>query len=447
MKTGRISYRIMKTILGNYCDIINIDLKLQMPSTISTDSPPSVLIIFWWQDIPLGHHYVDGARMSISRNEIIRIALDSIAPTVESYLSEFKCNTSSLIQAKTSANIQDQVAIFHELQDKLSNTHIESTTCISNPQNGEDDTVSIVIPTFNRPKKLKHCLESLQTLSYPPCEIIVVDNSPHLSGTRQVVNEFPSVRYIAEEQTGSSIARNTGVRYSKGSIIAFVDDDETVHENWLSRLISCFNDPRTGIATGLVLPSELCSEVQFIFEKRFSFIRGYIPVIFDTEYYQQHRKKGVPVWEIGGSGNMAIRRSVYEQLAGFDERLGAGRAGCNEDTELFYNALVHGWYCRYEPRAVTFHAHRMDVESLRIQLFFYMRGHVTALLMQYSKHKDIGNLWRLIVVLPIVYLKYFLRALAGDPAFRFHFLSAEIFGCFSGFRYFIRNRRNKRGNV
>jgi len=196
-----------------------------------------------------------------------------------------------------------------------------------------------------------------------------------------------------------------------------------------------------GIATGLVLPAELHSEAQFIFEKRFSFNRGYVPALFDTAYYQKYRNWGVPVWEVGGSGNMAIRRAAFDQLGGFDERLGAGRAGCSEDSELFYNAMVNGWQCRYEPRAVTFHTHRPDIDSLKTQLFFYMRGHVAALLTQYSKYKDIGNLGRLFVVLPMVYVKHLMCGLARDPAYRFHFLWAEIFGCFSGMRFYLRNRR------
>jgi GT2 family glycosyltransferase len=137
---------------------------------------------------------------------------------------------------------------------------------------------------------------------------------------------------------------------------------------------------------------------------------------------------------------MAIRRAVFKQLGGFDERLGAGRAGCSEDSELFYNAMFHGWHCRYEPRAVTFHFHRSHIDQMKTQLFFYMRGHVAALLIQYSKYKDIGNLLRLFINLPIVNLKNFIRGLAGDPAFRFPYLWAEISGCFSGLRFYMRNR-------
>ena len=256
-----------------------------------------------------------------------------------------------------------------------------------------------------------------------------------------MIDNFSSVRYITEERIGASVARNTGVRKSNGSIIAFVDDDEAVHRDWLSWLTHCFEDPLTGIATGLVLPAELHSEAQFIFEKRFSFVRGFVPILFDNDYYHNHKNWGLAVWNFGGSGNMAVRRTVFEQLGGFDESLGAGRAGCSEDSELFYNAMFHGWQCQYEPRAVAYHFHRSNIDHLKTQLFFYMRGHVSALLTQYSKYKDIGNLFRLFIALPMFYMKNFIRGLGRNPEFQFQLLWNEICGCLSGVRFYMRHRR------
>lgn len=430
-----------KSQLGNYCEIVNLDLSGKIPGVIPSCGRRGVYLVYWWHDIPLGQDYIDCGDVALSKNEIIRAALGSITSTTESYRSQYGCRSSSMPQVPSSGCRQDYPATLKKIQESLRQTFNQTNASTPVHRRTEEETVSIVIPTHNRPEKLSVCLKSLQTLRQPPHEIVVVDNAPHKPETRQVIDNFSSVRYITEKRTGASIARNTGVRQSNGSIIAFVDDDETVHPKWLSWLTHCFENQRTGIATGLVLPAELRSEAQFIFERRFSFIRGFVPTLFDNKYYQKHKNWGVAVWNFGGSGNMAIRRTVFDQLGGFDERLGAGRAGCSEDSELFYNAMVHGWQCQYEPRAVIYHFHRPDIDSVKTQLFFYMRGHVTALLTQYSKYKDIGNLFRLFVVLPMVYLKNLIRGLAGGPTFQLHFLWNEIFGCFSGVQFYMRHRR------
>ncbi len=301
------------------------------------------------------------------------------------------------------------------------------------------DSISVVVPTCDRPDRLEACLRSISALRHQPLEIVVVDNSPS-PASRRVVESFPGMRYVAEPRPGSSAARNAGVAASRGEIVAFADDDETVHPDWLGQLAAGLEDPSVGLVTGLVQPAELATEAQRIFERRYGFGRGYVAKTFDGELYRSTRHRGVPTWEIGGSGNMAIRRQVFDRLGGFDERLGAGRAGGCEELELFYRALAAGVRCRYEPRAVTYHTHRRDMTALKQQLRAYMRGHVAAALVQWSAHRDIGNLHHLLWTLPKVYAGYSLRCLLGDRTYRASHLAAEITGCLAGVGYYLRHR-------
>ncbi|MEM7355263.1 MAG: hypothetical protein AAF657_30915, partial [Acidobacteriota bacterium] len=125
---------------------------------------------------------------------------------------------------------------------------------------------------------------------------------------------------------------------------------------------------------------------------------------------------------------------------GFDERLGAGRAGGCEELELFYRVLAADLSCHYEPRAVTEHQHRRDLVSLESQLRAYMRGHVASTLVQLEQHRDLGNLWHLLWTLPKVYAGYGLRSLLRDPAYRSDLLAAEVAGCFAGVRFYRQHR-------
>ncbi len=300
-------------------------------------------------------------------------------------------------------------------------------------------SVSVVVPTCDRPTQLEACLRSVAALQRRPLEVVVVDNAPSAC-TQRVVEGFAGMRYVAEPRPGSSAARNAGVAASRGEIVAFLDDDETAARDWLEWLAAALEDPNVGLVTGLVEPAELETEAQRIFERRYGFGRGDVVRTFDAELYRSTRHRGVPTWEIGGSGNMAIRREVFDRIGGFDERLGAGRAGGCEELELFYRALAAGVCCRYEPRAVTHHTHRRDMASLKQQLRAYMRGHVAATLVQWSNHRDFGNLWHLTWTLPRVYAGYSLRCLSGDRTYRAGHLAAEIAGCLSGVGYYLRHR-------
>ena len=88
---------------------------------------------------------------------------------------------------------------------------------------------------------------------------------------------------------------------------------------------------------------------------------------------------------------MAFRREAFERVGLFDERLGAGAAGCSEDSELWYRLLAEGHQCRYAPTAVVFHYHRTHWEELRHQTYSYMRGHVAALFFQFDRYRHWGN--------------------------------------------------------
>jgi hypothetical protein len=103
------------------------------------------------------------------------------------------------------------------------------------------------------------------------------------------------------------------------------------------------------------------------------------------------------------------------QSGGFEERLDVGAAGCSGDSE-FWNRILHtGGVCRYEPGAVIYHFHRRTVEGLRAQIRAYMRGHIAALLVQYERTGERGNLRRIYRSLPGWYLSQGLRRLAGPP--------------------------------
>jgi GT2 family glycosyltransferase len=304
-----------------------------------------------------------------------------------------------------------------------------------------DASVSVVVCTRDRPTDLARCLEALAASRRTPDETIVVDNSPSTPAARDVVSLRPGVRYVLAPEPGLSRARNAGVSNSTGELIVFTDDDAIVTPTWLERLVGPFTDDGVEVVTGLVLPAELETPAQVVFERLGGFGRGFHRRDYGYDWYASHRRHGVPVWTLGAGASMALRRSALDRVGGFDERLGPGAAGVSDDSEMWYRILASGGRCVYEPSAVVWHRHRRELAELQSQLYAYMRGHVTGLLVQHEVTGDKGNLWRLMVDLPKHYLLQSFLA-AGHPRDpRARCLPAEITGCIAGVLYYFRGRR------
>lgn len=420
-------------------NILHIDLNEGIPALPLFPDRKGIYVVFWWQGVPLGHCQIFAAQLPMPATQVSNLALQAITPSIGDQLFSqgFKAPLSEHFEQQQQTAFPDFYSLvsierpFAKLSEKWLKSEDASAA----------ETISVIICTRDRPYHLERCLQSLQNLSYRPNEIIVVDNSCSSDETRHLVTQQAHIRYVKEPRPGLSMARNTGIRHSTGSIVAFTDDDVIVHSDWILRLRQGFKNPGVMVVTGLVLPGELETESQITLEfgkKNFGW--GYRARTFDLNFFHATKHLGVPVWRIGAGANMAFRRQVFEQVGYFDERLGAGASGCSEDSEIWYRILAEGWLCHYEPKAVVHHFHRRTLDSLKRQMYQYMRGHVAALLIQFKRYKHWGNLLRLFVFLPIHYVKLLLKGLLRGFGFRHMTVLAEILGCIAGVKYYVKNR-------
>jgi GT2 family glycosyltransferase len=226
--------------------------------------------------------------------------------------------------------------------------------------------------------------------------------------------------------------------------VAYTDDDCILHPYWLERLVEAFDVPDIMAVTGLVLPAELSTVAQWHFERRWGFGRGFERRDFGHEFFAHDKTHGCPVWTIGAGASMAFRRSVFEAVGYFDERLDVGAAGCSGDSEFWHRILTAGGRCRYEPSAVAFHFHRRDMEGLKKQVRAYMRGHAAALLIQYERTGNVGNLRRLFFSLPRVYARRLLGRVRRGCR-EADLTREEIAGIISGTLFYLRTSKFDRG--
>lgn len=219
-------------------------------------------------------------------------------------------------------------------------------------------TVSVVIPTFNRGALIGRTLAALREVEPPDgdFEIIVVDDGSlpeHARMIETAVTSTPKSRLLHQENQGPAVARNAGIRVSRGTLVAFLDDDCAPAPDWLRHLTGALErkDASLGAVGGRVLPAPPTNWMS-----RFCAATEYSSGV-------QH------IFENAATANACYRRGVLDQLGGFDEGF---RHPGGDDPDLSARTRAAGYRLEFVPEAVVYHA---EIESLRdYVLHMYRRG-------------------------------------------------------------------------
>jgi glycosyltransferase involved in cell wall biosynthesis len=227
--------------------------------------------------------------------------------------------------------------------------------------------VSVVVCTRDRPHLLEGCLAAIAELRGARPEVIVVDNGS--GGATAELVARTRFRCVREPRPGLDHARNRGIREARGGVVAFVDDDARPEPVWLEALREAFRDPRVAAVTGLVLPVEIETRAQRLFETYGGGMsRG--TRARDLRRDSLRPRDLIAVQGVGVGTNMAFRREVFTAVGEFDPALDAGTPARGAgDLDMFNRVLEAGLTLRYEPRMVVRHLHRRDMAALRAQMY------------------------------------------------------------------------------
>lgn len=199
--------------------------------------------------------------------------------------------------------------------------------------------VSVCVATYRRPARLARLLEALAAQEPPPggFEVVVADDgSPPGDGVTEVLEKaragFPVPLGWATlpGNRGRAAARNEAWRRARGEWVAFTDDDCRPSPTWLAALVAA--------AAGEV-----------------SVVQGRTEPDPDGAHLLDHplaRSLRIAGWTGRyETANIAYRRSLLEDLGGFDPAL----AGSGEDTDLGWRAAAAGAAGAFAADAVVFH--------------------------------------------------------------------------------------------
>ncbi|MBT2288383.1 glycosyltransferase family 2 protein [Paenibacillus albidus] len=222
-------------------------------------------------------------------------------------------------------------------------------------QHGVVPKISIIVCTYNRSQLLVKTLQSLLPLeNLELAEVIVVDNRSK-DDTAPRVKEFIAaygnemdIRYLLEPVQGLSAARNTGILASKAGLIAFLDDDAIPCRNWITTIVSTFEEKPEVMAMG--------GKIAPIFESKRP---DWLIKPFELPYTivdLGDRIKEYPSKLHPCGANMAMRKAVFD-ISLFPLEL--GRKGdsllSGEETWLFGQIQRQGHSILYHPQMAVDH--------------------------------------------------------------------------------------------
>lgn len=172
-------------------------------------------------------------------------------------------------------------------------------------------TVSVIIPTYNRSQYILESIESVFNQHFQDFEIWVVDDGS-TDDTKIILDPLIKqnrIKYLRTSHRGASHARNTGVKHSKGRLIAFLDSDDLFCSDKLGKQVRYFEENPKAI----IVHSDFTK-----FDDAGNFLGTRYPSFFKGEIYPQM----LAYWEmLIAISCVMVRAELFSEIGLFDEKL------------------------------------------------------------------------------------------------------------------------------
>lgn len=231
---------------------------------------------------------------------------------------------------------------------------------------GEAPRLSVCVVTYERPEFLERCLRSLREGLEEDAEVVVVDASAADQGALARRIDASVVYVHAPELAGwMTRSRNEALRWARGEIIAFLDDDVVLRPGWQHALLSAFDDPTVDAVAGRTC-NGLAGEERYEHPVGRLLPDGTLTAGFAS------RTDGVLDIDHGIGANMSFRRTILAALGGFrDDYPGTA---LREDTDLFLRIRAIGGRAVFAPEAAVDHRPAPHVRGARFDTRYKLYG-------------------------------------------------------------------------
>ena len=239
-------------------------------------------------------------------------------------------------------------------------------------------TIAAIICTYNREQYIGKALESVrnQYLDKKRIQVVIVNNNS-TDHTEEICRDFIKVNpdldisLVNEQEQGLSAARNRGIKESAADYLTFVDDDATLHPEFLRVVTEYFDAHPDVVAVG--------GKILLEFETfRPAWATHYLDALFG--YFNPGEKAfffSAPLYPRGS--NMSFRSTIFNRTGDFSTDLGRKKdiLEGNEEKELFARIYKLGKPIRYLPQAIVYHtvpAYRTEKDYIRRQAIGFGRS-------------------------------------------------------------------------
>ncbi len=170
------------------------------------------------------------------------------------------------------------------------------------------DLVSVIIPTYNRRNFLKIAIDSVLKQTYKNFELIIIDDGS-TDNTEELVKSYKEsrIKYFYQFNRGPAVARNKGIKISKGNYIAFLDSDDRWREDKLKIQLEAMKK----------YPDYLISHTEEIWYRNGKILNP------KKKHKKQHGniyKQSLELCAISMSTVM-VKREIFDKIGLFDEKL------------------------------------------------------------------------------------------------------------------------------
>ncbi|MGJ8633168.1 MAG: glycosyltransferase [Luteolibacter sp.] len=238
---------------------------------------------------------------------------------------------------------------------------------LPHPPTAPTHKYSVIICTRNGASRIATCLTSIENLSHPPHETIVVDDGSTDDTSSIVSKNFPAVRLITIPPSGLSHARNTGAAAATGEILAFTDDDCEPDTEWLTRLDKAFQNPAISAAGGPNLPPPPNTPEEAVIHAA----PGAPTHVLLTDTRAEH---------LPGC-NIAVRKITFDVIGGFDPIFQTA----GDDVDFCWRLTDTGHHMTFVPGAFVWHHRRPSILAFLKQQIGY--GKAEKILLEKHPHR------------------------------------------------------------
>lgn len=235
--------------------------------------------------------------------------------------------------------------------------------------------VSVVVCAYNAADTIHECLASLERLTYPDYEIIVVNDGSR-DDTEAIARRHPTVKVIDVPNGGLSAARNVALAKAGGEIVAYTDADVQADPDWLSYLVQPL---LTSDVVGSGGPNVVPPDDPWVAQCVARAPGGPTHVLLDDRIAEH-----VP------GCNMAFRRGALNAIGGFNPIY--LRAG--DDVDVCWRLQKQGWQIGFAPAALVWHRHRASIKAYWKQQAGYGEGQQWLMPHHPDKFSGSNILWR-----------------------------------------------------